>query len=764
LGSTERKKTNEKSKNTQQLQAEKIVQNEKPAPVIEPTPGPAPKSDDSLAIPGPSGLNKNRFSNYRPTNRIINDSDTSDSDVPQNHYCINSRMDSKRLELRQTDAKRQIPETVSVDALSAPDLQLDCLSTSSFSEASDSDSVIFVDEDKKPKMSIDLTLDSDDDVQQIPVEETQSSRCFNLTELNSNSENSTSNASAQGANLSDNQALFDHIQMELNQFRENGEMRFMSSTEYPLISNDNSNDIDIPNPIAPELSPLPLDLISSSLPSTERNEPALQMSPSPTTFEQRNRNTNNNNNNNNNYISGNDVMLIDSLRHDHNQAHSVPPLIPMQPQYSDHVYSLNGQPPVNRRPLYVDVSCPEHSRSNHVQQHQPTQIQPQQQQQQQPQQQHQPSSRNRNISMVLDNNIAPQIPMSSSNVPRGCPYMQRSRSSPVNSVPIAHNQWDDHQYHASTGNHHSDQMRNPFMTSGHHYNTPRPMTGMRTVPYAPHEALWRRQYQSQEMRRRLMHPVPGSSSGRSSSYRVTITSNRPGSATVNGQVPTDCSQGRPSPAPDPRVVDAPSMRAEAQVHQHTSGSARTDGHPPHPEPHLVLIRQSHNNPDSRIVVHASLPPQRSVTLYPYNNAPQSHIHHHVHYPFVQLPAHSHVHVSLGVSSNRPQPLNLLSRLNRFVRVIEESTNRGATQEMIEHNTLPHKYKRLRRASETDEESEKCTICLCQYELDVDVRRLPCMHLFHRDCVDQWLVTNKLCPICRVDIETKYQNKDSKYSI
>ena len=34
-----------------------------------------------------------------------------------------------------------------------------------------------------------------------------------------------------------------------------------------------------------------------------------------------------------------------------------------------------------------------------------------------------------------------------------------------------------------------------------------------------------------------------------------------------------------------------------------------------------------------------------------------------------------------------------------------------------------------------------------------------MHLFHTDCVDQWLVTNKHCPICRVDIET-HLNKDA----
>nr|KAF6358952.1 ring finger protein 165 [Pipistrellus kuhlii] len=36
----------------------------------------------------------------------------------------------------------------------------------------------------------------------------------------------------------------------------------------------------------------------------------------------------------------------------------------------------------------------------------------------------------------------------------------------------------------------------------------------------------------------------------------------------------------------------------------------------------------------------------------------------------------------------------------------------------------------------------------------DVRRLPCMHLFHQLCVDQWLAMSKKCPICRVDIETQ----------
>ncbi len=73
----------------------------------------------------------------------------------------------------------------------------------------------------QPKMSIDLTLDSDDDVQAAPAD-LRPSQLINLSELNSNSD--ASNPSAQVSNLSNNQALFDHIQMELNQLMENDEL------------------------------------------------------------------------------------------------------------------------------------------------------------------------------------------------------------------------------------------------------------------------------------------------------------------------------------------------------------------------------------------------------------------------------------------------------------------------------------------------------------------------------------------------------------
>ncbi|XP_075747877.1 E3 ubiquitin-protein ligase ARK2C-like [Rhipicephalus microplus] len=58
----------------------------------------------------------------------------------------------------------------------------------------------------------------------------------------------------------------------------------------------------------------------------------------------------------------------------------------------------------------------------------------------------------------------------------------------------------------------------------------------------------------------------------------------------------------------------------------------------------------------------------------------------------------------------------------------------------------------RSGGDSEDNVEKCTICLSELEDNEEVRRLPCMHLFHIVCVDQWLTTNKRCPICRVDIE------------
>nr|XP_014098205.1 uncharacterized protein LOC106623257 isoform X2 [Bactrocera oleae]XP_036229497.1 uncharacterized protein LOC106623257 isoform X2 [Bactrocera oleae]XP_036229498.1 uncharacterized protein LOC106623257 isoform X2 [Bactrocera oleae] len=150
-------------------------------------------------------------------------------------------------------------------------------------------------------------------------------------------------------------------------------------------------------------------------------------------------------------------------------------------------------------------------------------------------------------------------------------------------------------------------------------------------------------------------------------------------------------------------------------------------------------------PNTCSCVHASNGPVSSLdpAYYPYEaqQRRRSAVHHHMFHHY------SPVHLEIGLST----PLSHIGPHILIGSAIRP--NRGATLEIIERNTLPHKYKRIRRPSESDEDAEKCAICLSLFEIENDVRRLPCMHLFHTDCVDQWLVTNKHCPICRVDIET-----------
>ncbi|GAX82721.1 hypothetical protein CEUSTIGMA_g10147.t1 [Chlamydomonas eustigma] len=49
-----------------------------------------------------------------------------------------------------------------------------------------------------------------------------------------------------------------------------------------------------------------------------------------------------------------------------------------------------------------------------------------------------------------------------------------------------------------------------------------------------------------------------------------------------------------------------------------------------------------------------------------------------------------------------------------------------------------------------ETKRTCAVCLEDYVEGEKVRVLPCLHRFHMQCVDQWLSTRRLCPVCKHD--------------
>ncbi|TMW55943.1 hypothetical protein Poli38472_008591 [Pythium oligandrum] len=54
----------------------------------------------------------------------------------------------------------------------------------------------------------------------------------------------------------------------------------------------------------------------------------------------------------------------------------------------------------------------------------------------------------------------------------------------------------------------------------------------------------------------------------------------------------------------------------------------------------------------------------------------------------------------------------------------------------------------------------CPICLIEFEEDEDVRNLPCKHIFHVACIDEWLKRNTTCPMCKNNLDVEVVELDT----
>lgn len=44
--------------------------------------------------------------------------------------------------------------------------------------------------------------------------------------------------------------------------------------------------------------------------------------------------------------------------------------------------------------------------------------------------------------------------------------------------------------------------------------------------------------------------------------------------------------------------------------------------------------------------------------------------------------------------------------------------------------------------------ESCIICHVEYEAKDKLRKLPCKHFFHQECIERWFQRADTCPMCR----------------
>lgn len=153
-------------------------------------------------------------------------------------------------------------------------------------------------------------------------------------------------------------------------------------------------------------------------------------------------------------------------------------------------------------------------------------------------------------------------------------------------------------------------------------------------------------------------------------------------------------------------------------------------------------------------------------------------------PFCSHQLHHELHItnpSLLTSPNL-QSLNGLSLLlDRNSRIQNPNSSQNPTFQWIQeidHFTLrfirpDRPQTQIPAASATDENlptvkltAEKlasdsnCAICKDEFEIDMEVKELPCKHFYHTDCITPWLRIHNTCPICRYELRRRASNSSN----
>lgn len=86
----------------------------------------------------------------------------------------------------------------------------------------------------------------------------------------------------------------------------------------------------------------------------------------------------------------------------------------------------------------------------------------------------------------------------------------------------------------------------------------------------------------------------------------------------------------------------------------------------------------------------------------------------------------------------------ISNINR-----EQTTRINITIDKLDE-ICPLRCKKLNNVSNND--IDECCICKEKYNDNELHRKLPCNHTFHAHCIEDWIIRNKKCPLCRYELQ------------
>ena len=89
-----------------------------------------------------------------------------------------------------------------------------------------------------------------------------------------------------------------------------------------------------------------------------------------------------------------------------------------------------------------------------------------------------------------------------------------------------------------------------------------------------------------------------------------------------------------------------------------------------------------------------------------------------------------------------EPINQIPQSNQQIQNTEnllEQSNRTVSFKLNDPMTLP-------------QDKLQCVICMTEFQKGDELESLPCIHLFHKECINQWFKESNKCPLCKTFIQ------------
>ncbi|KAM1702732.1 hypothetical protein FF1_028000 [Malus domestica] len=110
------------------------------------------------------------------------------------------------------------------------------------------------------------------------------------------------------------------------------------------------------------------------------------------------------------------------------------------------------------------------------------------------------------------------------------------------------------------------------------------------------------------------------------------------------------------------------------------------------------------------------------------------------------------------TDSRPYSDDMFVHMAAFITVVVDDVFEGL--ETDDPKFVPASKSSIEKLERARVEvSAACSVCMEEMEVGSQAIRMPCSHLYHKDCIVEWLEKSRVCPLCRFAMPSEIRTKN-----